>query len=262
MKYYVVTDIHGFYKEMEISLREKGFFDDKEERKLIICGDLLDRGEEPIEVQDFVMDLLKKDQVILIRGNHEDLLVNLIEEAPKWFNQDISETYHYSNGTVESALRLVNESLPNAILHPEDFAKRVKETPFYKTILPSMKNYFETKNYIFVHGWIPCTVIGEGISNMDTFLYEKDWREANTTRWERVRWLNGMAAASRGVIEPNKTIVCGHWHCSYAHAKLEGKGEEFGATADFSPYYGKGIIALDTCTAYSGKVNCIILEDD
>lgn len=32
--------------------------------------------------------------------------------------------------------------------------------------------------------------------------------------------------------------------------------------ADFSSYYGKGVIALDACTAYSGQVNCIILEDE
>ena len=58
-----------------------------------------------------------------------------------------------------------------------------------------------------------------------------------------------------------KTIVCGHWHTSYGHSKYEHKGTEFGEDADFSPYYGPGIIAIDACTAFSGKVNCLVIED-
>ena len=59
----------------------------------------------------------------------------------------------------------------------------------------------------------------------------------------------------------HKTIVCGHWHTSYGHSKYEHKGTEFGEDADFSPYYGPGIIAIDACTAFSGKVNCLVIED-
>lgn len=33
------------------------------------------------------------------------------------------------------------------------------------------------------------------------------------------------------------------------------------ADADFSPYYNKGIIAIDACTAKTLKVNCIVIED-
>ena len=93
-------------------------------------------------------------------------------------------------------------------------------------------------------------------------MYESDWRMQDEFKWERARWINGMLAASKGVVEPNKTIVCGHWHCSYGHAKLEGNGIEFDSDADFSPYYGNGVIALDACTAFSGKVNCIVLNDE
>lgn len=57
-----------------------------------------------------------------------------------------------------------------------------------------------------------------------------------------------------------KTVVCGHRNASYGHAVLDGNGTEFEEDADFSPYYGKKVIAIDACTAYSGKVNCIVLE--
>ena len=48
------------------------------------------------------------------------------------------------------------------------------------------------------------------------------------------RWINGMDAAQACTEE--KTILCGHWHCSYGHATYEHKGSEFGPDADFRPY--------------------------
>ena len=56
--------------------------------------------------------------------------------------------------------------------------------------------------------------------------------------------------AAQGYPE-EKTILCGHWHCSYGHATYEHKGSKFVLDADFSPYYGPGVIALDACTAFS-----------
>ena len=73
---------------------------------------------------------------------------------------------------------------------------------------------------------------------------------------------SGPDAAKAGVLEEGKTIVCGHWHCSYGHSNFEGKGSEFGEDADFSPYYANGIIALDACTGHSGRGNMIVLEDE
>jgi hypothetical protein len=73
------------------------------------------------------------------------------------------------------------------------------------------------------------------------------------------RWTNGMEAAR--TCREEKTILCGHWHASYGHAKYEHKGSEFGPDADHTPYYGSGIIAMDACTALSGKVNVLLLED-
>ena len=45
-EYYVVSDIHGYYTELKQTLDEKGFFSDTFPRKLIVCGDALDRGSE------------------------------------------------------------------------------------------------------------------------------------------------------------------------------------------------------------------------
>lgn len=70
-----------------------------------------------------------------------------------------------------------------------------------------------------------------------------------------------MEAAHNGIIEPGKTIVCGHWHCSFGHSRYENDGGEFDRNPNFTPYYGNGIIALDACTPISHKINCIVIED-
>lgn len=261
MKYYVVADVHGFYDQMVKALTERGYFDDKSPHKLIICGDLFDRGSQSNEMQQFVMELLKKDEVILIKGNHEDLMVDLVEKLPEYAESNLNYTHHYSNGTVQTVCDLTGCTITKMITCPDQVARRMRNTDFYKRILPAMRNYYETEHYIFVHGWIPSIASGYG-GKVDYFKYMPDWRNADNAGWYFSRWYNGMLAAHQGVIEPGKTIVCGHWHTSFGHSQYEGKGEEFGKGEDFSPYYADGIIAIDGCTAYSRLVNCIVIEDE
>ena len=194
MRYYVVADVHGFYSELQAALTEKKFYEDKEPHKLVVCGDLLDRGGEALKVQEFILELLKKGKVILIRGNHEDLFLDLIDNAEKWMTKaDIYSTHHWRNGTIDAALQLTGKDLLTSVLYPEGFELKAKNTPFYKTIIPAMKDYYETKNYIFVHGWIPCRVMGRGTGTKDTYIYEENWREQGEEQWDEARWLNGMA---------------------------------------------------------------------
>lgn len=252
MKYYVVADVHGFYAALTKALTESGFYTDTSPHKLIVCGDLFDRGKEAVQLQDFILDLMAKDEVILIRGNHEDLFVDMLNK-----DGGIPFDNHLHNGTYDTALQLTGYNKKSAYSERIEFVKKAKYTDYYKKIIPSMVNYFEVGNYIFVHGWIP--VFGDDYYNPTPLSYNPNWRTASKEDWDSSRWLNGMDAA-RTVTENGKTIVCGHWHCSYGHSMYEFKGTEFDKDADFTPYYGKGIIALDACTVHSGFVNCIVLD--
>ena len=73
MKYYITADIHGLYTEYHKALDEAGYFTDPEPHKLIVLGDIFDRGQEAVEMQRFILSLLEQDAVILVRWNHEDL---------------------------------------------------------------------------------------------------------------------------------------------------------------------------------------------
>ena len=257
MKYYVTADIHGFFDEFKIALEEAGFFTDTEPHKLIICGDLFDRGKQALELENFIIDLIEKDKIILIKGNHEDLALELLNE---WQNKSYLYFHHHSNKTIDTICQLTNSSLEDMKEKPEEIRNKFLATPYIRKIIPSMHDYYETSKYIFVHGWIPCTTINF-TRQVTEYVYMKDWRKSNKKDWDKARWINGMAAAHRGVTENGKTIVCGHWHSSFGHANYEGKGGEFDNDTDFSPYFGNGIIALDACTVFSGKVNCIVIND-
>ena len=101
MKYYVTADTHGFYTLLKNALEQAGFFSDQDPHKLIILGDLFDRGEESIEMQDFILQQMDTGNLILIKGNHEDLFEELVTE-----DKGLLYNHHVHNGTYDTALQL------------------------------------------------------------------------------------------------------------------------------------------------------------
>ena len=240
MKYFISSDIHGFFNEWQNALKDKGFDLNNPEHKIILCGDLFDRGNQPKEIIDFV--LKHKDKVILIRGNHEDLMEQMIE-------RDFSDYGDLCNGTAQTIVDLY----PEWQISEFDLKKIAKATRLQE-VLDMCIDYYETKNYIFVHGWIPI------IENC--YLYDSNWRTARKECWEKARWTNPVEMFRYEIYEPNKTIICGHWHCSALwHKQNPDEYEEFGDKANFEPFITKNMIAIDACTAYSHKVNVVVLED-
>ena len=136
MKYYITSDVHGFYDELRTALQASGYFEDTTPHKLVILGDLFDRGSQVKELQAFVLDLMERDEIILIRGNHEDLF-----EEFATVDQGASYSHHIMNGTYETALLLTGYSIENG-MDNLGFAEAIRETDFFKRIIPSMKPYF------------------------------------------------------------------------------------------------------------------------
>lgn len=245
-KFFVLSDIHGHYNEMKQALDEAGFDPNNEDHWLITCGDHFDRGPDPAGVMKYLMGLPNK---VLVRGNHELLFKQLCERGFPY-------NYDKSNGTLRTVWQLglsldLNECYEIAL-------NRVK--PFFN----QMVNYFETKNYIFVHSWIPL-INKDGLPAHYTrdrkFEFNPDWRNANQEDWDDAMWGNPFDLAEKGLNQTGRTIIFGHWHASAGWAKTEGR-TEFGVSAKFDPYYGDGFISIDACTAYSGKVNVLVLEDE
>lgn len=79
---------------MKSALKKAGFFSDDVPHKLIMLGDIFDRGHEAKQIQQFVLEQMEQDGVILIRGNHEDLFVELVT-----IDEGRPYSHHKSNGT-------------------------------------------------------------------------------------------------------------------------------------------------------------------
>ena len=170
MRYYVAADIHGFFTPFQKALKDAGYFEDDGEKKIIICGDLFDRGAEAERMQNFVLEMLKSDQIILIRGNHEDLFCDLVTK-----DRGMPCYYHVHNGTYQTALDLTGFDIGMAGVRHFDFAEAGRRTPYYTEIIPSMLDYYETEHFVFVHGWIPCHQEGRLRISID-----EDWRNRHS----------------------------------------------------------------------------------
>ena len=262
MKYYVVSDVHGYYTQLKKALKDAGFFDEKEPRILIVCGDLLDRGPEAKKLIEFMLQLMEEGRLIYILGNHEELLVQCLQEIARGGVYEIASgmSHHCRNKTWDSLLQISEMSEIEAYNNPDELVRRVMQSPFYNKLLSICVDYYETPNYIFTHGWIPCFT--EGFRPYVKYKYNPDWRCADVQEWRSARWFNGMELACKHhITEPNKTIVCGHWHTSYGHSYIKHTCSEWGKDADFSPFSAEGILAIDASTPNSLLVNCVVVDD-
>lgn len=251
-KYFVVSDVHSFFNELMAALNEKGFEKDNPEHKLIVCGDLFDRGSQTVECFEFVKSL--GDRFIYVKGNHETLLEDCIEE---FYAGRVPSLHHFHNGTIKTICQFCGEN--EWIVYDPTWRDKICETmrPILDWIDEKCVNYFEVGDYIFVHGWIPC--------------YDElnDFRNSTEADWEKARWENGMAMWRYPFFRvAGKTVVCGHWHCSWGWSHIRQERKEWPQLnrkdwiKSFEPFIDDGIMAIDACTAYSGKINCIVIEDE
>lgn len=248
-KFFCVSDIHSYFDEFIDALDKAGFDKDNLDHWLIVCGDIWDRGPKPIQTMRYLKML---ERCIIIKGNHESLLIECCERG-------YPGVHDYHNGTFDTICEI--GGAVEGYSFDECCDRTIARVGIF---LDNMVDYFETKNYVFVHGFIPVKCD----DNLPLYYQKKrkfskmdDWRNASAEQWEQARWLNGMKTVDDG-ISIEKCIVVGHYHTSWGRANFEDK-PEFGDSADFSPYYYKDkLIAIDACTAYSGKVNVLVLEDE
>lgn len=250
-KLFCVSDIHSYFTLFKEALDNAGFDPNNEDHWLISIGDLFDRGPDSVELFKFIMSLGRK---ILVKGNHDILLDNLCMRG-----------FPYSNDKHNGTTRTVQDISGKYSAY--DFADACEITynklARYRELLV---NYFETQNYIFVHSWIPTRKEGK-IHPADKWItlttdeWMEDWRNANDVEWEDAMWGNPFKLADQDLNKTGKTIVYGHWHCSTGHRMLGHCKDEF-EYAIWEPCYFKNTIGIDRCTAHTGEVNVIVLEDD
>lgn len=170
-KYFIASDIHSFLEPFTEALNEVGFDINNKDHILVINGDLFDRGDNTVSLFRFIKHIPKRRR-ILIKGNHEELFIKLL-------NKDFPDSYDFSNGTVRTFCSIAG--VPEEMLNTRyrlcasdlDFEKplqRVRETwqrvrkavnksSITKWLLSDeWINYLELDNYIITHSFIPTRI--------------------------------------------------------------------------------------------------------
>ena len=253
-KYFITSDVHSFLDELTAALTEKGFEKENPDHILCVCGDLLDRGPKSRELFEFVKELQTQDRLIYVAGNHESLLFDCMKEIKCG---RIPSQHHFHNGTVGTICSFCDENV--WIMYDPTQRDKILETmqPVLDFISDNCVDYAEIGDYVLVHGWVPCY---EGLD---------DFRDATSYEWEQARWENGMQRWKNPACRVDgKTVVCGHWHCSYGWSHIRQERKEFPDKnrkdwqKSFEPFVDDGIMAIDACTAYTGLCNVILIEED
>lgn len=137
MNIYAIGDIHGCLEQLEQLLDEVQ--PDLEKDVLLFVGDYIDRGPESRGVVDYILRLRQqypREQIICLKGNHEAMFLDFLQGQGR-------ELFLFNGG--QSTLRDYWgenwDRLPQLLLPPE-------HDEFYQELKP----YYETPDYIFVHG--------------------------------------------------------------------------------------------------------------
>ena len=276
MKYFLVSDIHSFYDELKAALKEKGYNKKNPEHTLVILGDCFDRGHQSKQLVRFLRSI-PEDNLILIKGNHEYLLLDLLEK-------EYPDRYDFSNGTVRTCCDIAGSYEGDIMfgkylvgedgksftrVYPsqlwKDVVKKVKRSTLYKFVTSDRWHpYYEIKNYILVHSFIPLIDkdnLPSWYVNDRVFKYNPNWRtESTKLDFENATWGCPWKLIKEGYFKEEhangKTLVCGHWNAFDFHTKFNGVEERI-----YDTFVSDEVVALDATTAISGKVNVFVIED-
>lgn len=233
-KLFVVSDVHGHYTLLKEALDQAGFDRNNEDHLLICCGDYFDRGDENMEVLRFLERVKRK---VLLRGNHEDLLLKLLQTGKL-------QPHHYINGTMSTLQNIFGKYFADPVNDTIDFSGKTRITDRLCEFIEETADYYETEHYVFVHGWLP--------ENAET---DKARKSTTAQDWEKARWVKWTERYNGERPLADKTLICGHVPTFYANALDPSRDKR-----DFSIFYGNGIIAIDAGTADTKQVNVLVLE--
>ncbi|WP_428630654.1 metallophosphoesterase family protein [Sphingopyxis sp.] len=113
MRIAVISDIHAAFKPFAQGLadaRSAGF------DQLVLLGDLFTYGLEPRECADLAAEAMAKDGAVLVRGNHDQLYIDLergvgdyFDRLPDWIRESVEWTWNSLSQQWPRSLSSVDE---------------------------------------------------------------------------------------------------------------------------------------------------------
>lgn len=225
--FFIFSDVHGCLDEMNELLKRW----DRKNEQLIFLGDMVDRGYNSLGVIKKLMELknIYGNQVIILRGNHDD-------EFVKWLNLSPEERKLFYDEALHETLRSFYKD------HPRKFKKdtRKQRADYIKKHYPDVVNFlrnlpyhYETNSCIFVHAGID--------------LNNRNWREdKETLLWIREEYLFSSE------ISP-KRIFTGHTPTRYLNK------DKLNNNIWISPYGDK--VVIDGGCVFGGQLNGLKVDE-
>ncbi|TNE62574.1 MAG: serine/threonine protein phosphatase [Bacteroidetes bacterium] len=160
MPTYAIGDIHGCNRTFQALLEQLPL---QPGDKLVLLGDLIDRGPDSKGVVDLVFRLREYGhRVVCLRGNHEQLLLDAIADESAWNRWLI-------NGGLE-ALESFGLARPDQI--PELYLDFFRAMPFW----------YETDGFLCVHGG-PDFSLADPLENEHRLLWMRRWYADIDYQW-------------------------------------------------------------------------------
>jgi serine/threonine protein phosphatase 1 len=190
MRTFVITDIHGNQDLFRSSLKIVGL---KKSDRLIILGDVIDRGVNSKGVLDTILLLLDAGfNVDCLMGNHEQMFLNAYDH-PIEYNQWML------NGGDKTLASFLTSSIEKIPLK-------------YKELIKSFKYYIEYDKFIFVHAALNMN-IDDPYSDIDTILWERNPQDFMNVNWLKDRVIiHGHTPQSKdeiiSSINKKEKIIC------------------------------------------------------
>lgn len=219
----MISDIHGCIDEFNqmLQLIEYNSVSDQ----LILLGDYVDRGPNSKDVVDKVIELVKRNNAIALRGNHDQRLVDLINSdstlvRSKFLEfggiQTLQSYCDIYNEITDEILTLAIETIKTHFGHHIDF-------------LDKLPLYHEDKDHIYVHAGLNPNYI--------------DWKKQPETDFMYIR--DEFIQSS---FDLNQKIIFGHTRTIDIHG-----------TSDI--WFSEDKIGIDGGCAYRMQLNGLIFCD-
>jgi serine/threonine protein phosphatase 1 len=203
-KIFAIGDIHGYLNKLEALMRK--IHPDPDRDELVFLGDYVDRGPNSKEVVEMVLEIKKSfPRTTCLMGNHEFTLLDyLTYRKDPW-------TFFLNGGI---------ETIHSYDLTGDDIESKIpaEHIAFFNSLRP----YYETEHYIFVHAGLK-----EGVP-----LHEQT--------------LDDLVWIRREFIESKEDF---------------GKLVIFGHTPFPKPLVHPNKIGIDTGAGYGGTLTCLELPD-
>jgi len=190
MRTFVISDIHGNNELFRNSLKQVGF---NQEDRLILLGDLIDRGVDSKGVLDTVMLLMDTGfNLDCLIGNHEKMFLDASLST-------INLNHWLRNGGDKTLASFLTNSIE-------------KIPPNYFELISSFKYYLEIENFIFVHAALNMN-IDKPFTDIHTILWERNPDKYLNGKWmENRKLIHGHHPRSQEeilqAIENDEKVIC------------------------------------------------------